>query len=57
VVFRGEFRARFPEASPESCINAFSRLFLKNDISITNLVNFMESGADKEMRLLMKKDL
>jgi len=57
VVFRGEFKARFPEASPESCINAFSRLFLKNDISITNLVNFMESSTDEEMLLLKKKDL
>jgi hypothetical protein len=57
VVFRGEFKARFPEASPESCINAFSRLFLKNDISITNLVNFMEGGTDEEMLLLKKKDL
>lgn len=50
VVFRREFRNRFPQASPAACINAFSRLFLKNDISITNLVNFME-GSD-EMRQL-----
>ena len=57
VVFRREFKARFPEASSESCINAFSRLFLKNDISITNLVNFMEGGTDEEMLLLKKKDL
>jgi hypothetical protein len=51
VVFRREFKTRFPEASSESCINAFSRLFLKNDISITNLVNFMEAGTDEEMLL------
>lgn len=57
VVFRREFQARFPEASSESCINAFSRLFLKNDISITNLVNFMEASTDEEMLLLKKKDL
>jgi hypothetical protein len=56
VVFRREFKVRFPEASAESCINAFSRLFLKNDISITNLVNFMEGGTDEEMLLLKKKD-
>lgn len=56
VVFRGEFKVRFPEASSESCINAFSKLFLKNDISITNLVNFMEGGMDEEMLLLKKKD-
>ncbi len=57
VVFRKEFKVRFPEASSESCINAFSRLFLKNDISITNLVHFMEGSADEEMLLLKKKDL
>ncbi len=57
VVFRREFKARFPTASSESCINAFSRLFLKNDISITNLVHFMEGGTDEEMLLLKKKDL
>jgi len=42
--------------SSKSCINAFCRLFLKNDISITNLVNFMEGSMDKEMLLLKKKD-
>jgi hypothetical protein len=56
LVFRREFTHRFPEASAESCINAFSRLFLKNDISITNLVSFMETGTDKERLLLMKND-
>ena len=44
-VFRREFAERFPEASPAACINAFSGLFLKNDISIHNLVEFVE-GAD-----------
>ncbi len=44
-VFRREFLDRFPEASPAACINAFSGLFLKNDISIHNLVEFIE-GAD-----------
>ena len=50
VVFRSEFRVRFPEAVPASCINAFCKLFLKNDISITNLVRFME-GADEREQL------
>jgi hypothetical protein len=44
-VFRREFLERFPEASPAACINAFSGLLLKNDISIHNLVEFIE-GAD-----------
>lgn len=44
-VFRREFTERFPEASPAACINAFSALLLKNDISIHNLVEFVE-GAD-----------
>ena len=52
VVFRREFRARFPEASPAACINAFSGLFLKNDISISNLVDFMEGAGDREQLLL-----
>lgn len=47
-VFRREFQRRFPEASLASCINAFSSLFLKNDISIHNLVEFMEGADDSE---------
>ena len=47
-VFRREFRERFPEASPSACINAFSGLFLKNDISITNLVDYVEGPQDRE---------
>jgi hypothetical protein len=43
VVFSREFITRFPQASPAACINAFSKLFLKNDISISNLVDFMEA--------------
>ena len=57
VVFRKEFKARFPDANTKSCINAFCRLFLKNDISISNLVKFMEGSTDGEMLLLKKKDL
>lgn len=48
AVFRKEFRTRFPEASSASCINAFCKLFLKNDISITNLVRFMEGSTEQE---------
>jgi len=44
-VFRQEFLDRFPEASVAACINAFSGLFLKNDISIHNLLEHVE-GAD-----------
>jgi len=45
-VFRREFLERFPAASPAACINAFSGLFLKNDISIHNLVEFIEGPDD-----------
>ena len=41
-VFRREFLQRFPEASLGACINAFSGLFLKNDISLSNLLEFVE---------------
>lgn len=47
-VFRREFRERFPEASPAACINAFSGLLLKNDISIHNLAEFVEGTDDRE---------
>jgi hypothetical protein len=50
TVFRREFRDRFPDASPAACINAFSSLFLKNDISIHNLLEFIE-GADEREQL------
>jgi hypothetical protein len=52
TVFREEFRARFPAASSAACINAFCGLFLKNDISMTNLVSFMEGSGDEEQLLL-----
>lgn len=45
-VFRREFQQRFPDASPAACINAFSGLLLKNDISISNLVEYCE-GRDE----------
>ena len=56
VVFRREFRYRFPELSGVACINAFSRLFLKNDISISNLVRFMEGSDDLEQLKLNSPD-
>ncbi len=51
-VFRSEFRARFPDASRGACINAFCKLFMKNDISISNLVDYFESDRGQERRLL-----
>ena len=48
AVFRREFMQRFPDASPAACINAFSGLFLKNDISIHNLVEFVEGAGDSD---------
>ena len=56
IVFRGEFRKRFPVSSPAGCINAFCCLFLKNDISITNLVEFVEGPGDQEQMLLNQPD-
>jgi hypothetical protein len=56
-VFRREFRERFPEASPSACINAFSGLFLKNDISIHNLVEFVEGADDREQLRLNSPDV
>ena len=52
VVFRREFRERFPGSSPAACTNAFCRLLLKNDISITNLVDFVEGPDDRGQLLL-----
>jgi hypothetical protein len=52
AVFRLEFMERFPEATPFACINAFSGLFLKNDISISNLVEYVEGADDREQLLL-----
>lgn len=50
IAFRREFEDRFPDASAAACINAFSGLFLKNDISIHNLVEFVE-GTDEQEQL------
>ena len=48
TVFRREFMDRFPDASAAACINAFSSLFLKNDISIHNLIEYVEGADDRE---------
>lgn len=56
TVFRMEFMERFPDASPSACINAFSKLFLKNDISITNLVEFVEGPDDRHQLLMNQPD-
>ncbi|MDT8320908.1 MAG: hypothetical protein RQ826_10330 [Xanthomonadales bacterium] len=50
-VFRREFLERFPGASAQACINAFSKLLLKNDVSISNLVNFLEAGGEEREQL------
>ena len=56
AVFRKEFRIRFPQASAAACINSFSKLFLKNDISITNLIRFMEGTNELEQLRLNQPD-
>lgn len=55
-VFRREFGERFPAASPAACINAFSGLFLKNDISIHNLVEFVEGRNEREQLRLSRPE-
>jgi hypothetical protein len=50
IAFRQEFEDRFPDATTAACINAFSGLFLKNDISIHNLLEFVE-GTDEHEQL------
>ena len=52
TVFRREFTRRFTDASAAACINAFSKLFLKNDISISNLVEYMEGPGEPPQPLL-----
>jgi hypothetical protein len=55
IVFRKEFLHRFPQASVAACINSFCGLLLKNDISITNLVDYMEQSLGPEIERLAKK--
>ena len=52
VPFRREFRRRFPDATPRACINAFCKLFLKNDISMSNLVRTLEAPHGEDLELL-----
>ena len=54
LVFREEFRRRFPEAGAETWVNAFCRLFLKNDISMSNLVRAMEPVEGEDLQRLQK---
>lgn len=55
-VFSREFHDRFPQSSTQQCINAFSRLLLKNDISITNLVSFIEGTSGEDLLLLKDRE-
>ncbi len=52
LVFRDEFRERFPDATAAACMNAFCRLFLKNDISMSNLARAMEPGDEGDLERL-----
>jgi len=58
LVFRREFDTRFPQASAGACINAFCKLFLKNDISMSNLLAFFEGEARQaeEKRLIGRRN-
>ena len=56
AVFRKEFQSRFPRANDFACLNAFAGLFLKNDISMSNLIEYVE-GADDEEQLLLNTPL
>ena len=56
TVFREEFRKRFPDAEDAGCINAFCKLFLKNDISLSTLVTFMEAWLVNHKRTLPGAD-
>jgi hypothetical protein len=54
-VFRRGSRSA-SDASPAAAINAFSGLFLKNDISIHNLLEYIE-GADERGQLRLNSPL
>ena len=55
LVFRREFNRRFPDAADAACRNAFCRLLLKNDISMSRLEGWMEKSLvlDAEIRKLL----
>ena len=57
LVFRQEFIKRFPEASRSACINAFCGLFLKNDISMTNLADVMEVETEDGLQHLTSRQV
>jgi hypothetical protein len=56
LVFREEFTRRFPDARPRACVNAFCRLFLKNDVSMSNLVRLFEGGVEAELARMERLD-
>jgi hypothetical protein len=56
LVFRREFKSRFEQSSDATCIDAFSRLFLKNDISMINLLRVMENSGELEQLQLSRHD-
>lgn len=47
-VFSEEFERRFPDAGRVPCMNAFCSLFMKNDISLANLLEVAEEFAGKD---------
>jgi hypothetical protein len=46
--FRKEFDERFPDAGRSARINAFCSLFMKNDISLANLLEAAEEILEKD---------
>ena len=56
-VFRREFSGRFPDAAPRACINAFCKLFLKNDISMSNLIRALEQPPGEDLALLEQRGM
>ena len=56
LVFKSEFNKRFPDMSARVCINEFCKLLLKNDISITNLVNYIEGSSGEELLILKGRE-
>lgn len=52
LVFRREFNRRFPDAAHEACRNAFCRLLLKNDISMSRLEDWLQAAPTLETDIL-----
>ena len=47
ALFRRELLSRFSDALPFACTHAFSQLFLRNNISISNVVEYVEGSQDE----------